>query len=832
LPLLFAIAIFVSSALLFLIQPMFAKMVLPFLGGTPAVWNTCMVFFQAALLAGYAYAHAAPAWLGVRRQAAFHMGLLLLPLLSLPIAIAHDWTPPAGTNPIPSLLLLLTVSVGLPFFVVSTGGPLLQRWFVATGHAAGRDPYFLYSASNLGSMLALLSYPVLLEPAFPVATQRWWWSLGYGTLVILMFVCALMVWRAPKERAPAGPARQPVEPRVGASERRGAGDNLPSPPFRGRGVGGEGGERSPAKAPHPRPLSPEYRGEGRSIAAAPQNPRPHALLRLRWIALAFVPSSLMLSVTTYLTTDIAAIPLLWVIPLALYLLSFILVFARTPLLPHWAMARVLPLAVLLIALVMLCQATEPIWLLLPVHVVAFFIIAMVCHGELARLRPDPKYLTEYYLWLSVGGVLGGLFNAMIAPLIFSGLVEYPLVLVAACFLRPAEEAEEEEEAKTQKSRNQPRKGKPRTTPAQKRVAGPSSTPRPRLGGVVVHLLPALLPGLLCVGLMLVFWSRGWNKGLTGGWESRLSLGLTYGLPAILCYMLLHRPLLFGTSIGGLFIVGLLNQGVYGQTVYRERSFFGVHRVCINAEGTQYQLVHGNTFHGLQYRDPERAREPLLYYYRTGPVGQLFSVFSGAAAKPEVAVIGLGAGSLAAYGEPGQHFTYYEIDPSVLRIARDSGYFTFLRDSKAQVSVELGDARLTLKNAPDHHYGILVVDAFSSDAIPLHLLTREALALYKSKLAEGGILAFNISNRYLDLKPVLGDLAHDAGLQCWSISDLDLDDAEKNQGKAPSQWIVMAARAADLGSLARRSGWEHVGPRRNANVWRDDFSNIFSVFKWN
>jgi len=793
LPLLFAIAIFVSSALLFLIQPMFAKMVLPFLGGTPAVWNTCMVFFQAALLGGYAYAHAAPAWLGVRRQAALHMGLLLLPFLSLPIAIAHDWTPPTGTNPIPSLLLLLTVSVGLPFFVVSTGGPLLQRWFVATGHAAGRDPYFLYSASNLGSMLALLSYPVLLEPTFPVATQRWWWSLGYGALVIIMFVCALMVWRAPKESA---------------------------------------------AAPHPRPLSPEYLGEGRTIAAARQNARPHALLRLRWIALAFVPSSLMLSVTTYLTTDIAAIPLLWVIPLALYLLSFILVFARTPLLPHWAMARWLPLAVLLIALVMLCQATEPIWLLLPVHVVASFIIAMVCHGELARLRPDPEYLTEYYLWLSVGGVLGGLFNALIAPLIFSGLVEYPLVLVAACFLRPAEEVEEEEGAKTPKSSSQPRKGKAQTAPAQKHVAEPSSTPRSGLGGMVLGFFPALLPALLCVVLMLVFWSQGWNKGLTGGWESRLSVGLTFGLPAILCYTLLHRPLLFATSIGGLFIVGLLNQGVYGQTVYRERSFFGVHRVCVSAEGTQYQLVHGNTFHGLQYRDPERAREPLLYYYRTGPVGQLFSTFSGAAAKSEVAVIGLGAGSLAAYGEPGQHFTYYEIDPSVLRIARDSGYFTFLRDSKAQVSVELGDARLTLKNAPDHHYGILVVDAFSSDAIPLHLLTREALALYKSKLVEkselveGGVLAFNISNRYLDLKPVLGDLAHDAGLQCWSGEDLELDEAEKNQGKAPSQWMVMAAREADLNGLARRPGWKLVAPRRNANVWRDDFSNIFSVFKWN
>jgi SAM-dependent methyltransferase len=755
LPLLFAITLFVSSALLFVIQPMFAKMVLPFLGGTPAVWNTCMVFFQAALLAGYAYAHAAPTWLGVRRQTLLHFGLLLLPFVLLPLSIPSDWMPPADANPIPWLLGLLSISVGLPFFVVSTSGPLLQRWFVATGHTAGRDPYFLYSASNLGSMLALLSYPILLEPSFPLATQRWLWTVGYAIFVVLMSVCAVAVWRG---------ARRMRKPSY-----------LPS-------------VNSPAK--HAKQRARQQVDSG-----------SRTVQRLRWIALAFVPSSLLLSVTTYLTTDIAAIPLLWVVPLAVYLFSFIIVFAPRPLVPHWAMLRSMPLAVLLITIVMLSQATEPVWILLPLHVLALFIVAMVCHGELARLRPPPERLTEFYLLLSLGGVLGGLFNALLAPLVFHGLVEYPLIIVAACLLRPATVSGEAQDDKTE--------------------------------GFKILLLrgaSALTPGLLCALLILVARRAGWDKGLSGGVENQLTLGLTFGLPAVVCYTFLHRPVLFGVSIGGLFLAGAMYQGVYGQTVYQERSFFGIHRVCEDAAGTQYQLVHGNTFHGLQFRDPQRARQPLLYYYRTGPIGQLFATFSGKDAKPEVAVVGLGAGSLAAYGEAGQRFTYYEIDPSVLHIARDAGYFTFLRDSKADVRVILGDARLTLRGAPDHCYGILVIDAFSSDAIPLHLLTREALDLYKEKLAPNGILAFNISNRYLDLEPVLGALAQDAGLLCWAQADRELSDEEKKAGKAPSQWVLMAVHETDVGQL-RNGPWQVVKRQKKPAVWTDDFSNIFSVFKW-
>src|SRR5262245_44359022 len=361
---------------MFVVQPMVGKMILPSLGGSPAVWNTCMVFFQAVLLAGYAYAHGTTARLGVRRQAALHLGLLLLPLLALPVAVAADGGPPSDTHPVPWPLALLTLSVGLPFFLVSTSAPLLQKWFAGTGHPAARDPYFLYAASNLGSMLALLGYPILVEPYWPLAEQGVGWAWGYGALVVLTAFCALLLWRAPAAAAADAPADGPDGP----------------PP-----------------------------GWGQT---------------LRWLALALVPSSLMLSVTTYVTTDIASIPLLWVAPLAIYLLTFILVFARRPLLPHRLVVAVAPVAVVLLAAVILCRVTEPVWLLLPLHLLGLFVVALVCHGALAQERPPARYLTGFFLWMSLGGVLGGLFNALVAPQVFSGVAEYPLVLVAACLLLP------------------------------------------------------------------------------------------------------------------------------------------------------------------------------------------------------------------------------------------------------------------------------------------------------------------------------------------------------------------------------------------------------------
>jgi hypothetical protein len=635
--LLFTITLFVSAALLFSVQPLIAKMLLPLLGGSPAVWNTCMVFFQSLLLAGYLYAHAATTWLGPRRQAPLHVGLLLLPVVVLPLAVSPGWLPPADANPIPWLLALLLVSVGLPFFMVATSAPLLQKWFARTGHPGGRDPYFLYAASNLGSLLALLSYPLLLEPYLRLAEQSWLWSSAYGLLVLLTTACAVVVWRAPA-RAPGGEGPQTT------AEPGGAGP-------------------------------PERLAPGR---------------RLRWVALAFVPSSLMLGVTTHLSTDIAALPLLWVLPLALYLLSFILVFARRPPLPRRLAERAFPMAVVLSALFFCLEALNPLWVPLyldiPLHLLTFFVVAVGCHGELAGDRPPERHLTEFYLWMASGGVLGGLFNALIAPVVFDRVVEYPLALVLAALLQP-------------------------------RAGAPAERPLSRWLDLALPLGLAALAAVLFASLSAFRFS------------STAPSNVLAGLFLLLCYTFEGRPIRFALGVGGVLLASALSPGHSGQTLYRERSFFGVLRVAHDPTGQYRQLIHGTTLHGQQSLDPARRDEPLTYYHRTGPAGQVLEVFQQRPAKPSVGVVGLGAGSLACYARAEQDWTFYEIDPSVERIARDPRFFTYLQDCRAGgLRVVLGDARLRLREEPDRRHGLIILDAFSSDAIPIHLLTREALGL--------------------------------------------------------------------------------------------------------
>jgi hypothetical protein len=765
---LFVITLFLSSALLFLIQPMFAKMVLPRFGGTSAVWSTCMVFFQAALLAGYAYAHAAPARLGVKRHAVLHLIVLLLPLLFLPIVLPESGTP--LRHPILSLLALLAMTVSLPFLVVSASGPLVQKWFAHTSHAAAKDPYFLYAASNLGSMVALLGYPILVEPFASLQGQSRFWLYGYVALFVLMIGCVAVMLRSP------GPGQE---------------EQASGPPTTDYGL--------------------------------------RTSQKLKWVALAFVPSSLMLSVTSYLTTDIAAIPLLWIIPLTLYLLSFTLVFARRPLLSQRLLSRIFPFAILVLTFAMLSQATEPLWLLLALHLFTFFVVAMVCHGELARQRPPVEHLTQYYLWMAAGGVLGGLCNALVAPLLFPGVFEYPLALMLACILwQPAPEPHAD---MTASAKHTGSKKKRRTDAQAKRAEAitPPETPRSRREKLLREVVLVLLPGAASAGLSAVL--RQFDAD-----GSPLGMALIFGLPVLICFTYLREPLRFGLAIGILLTAGMFYEGVYGKTLDRERSFYGIHRVTVDPTGTVHKLVHGNTVHGMQAVDPEHRGEPLLYYHRAGPIGQVFSAFAGKNAKSEVAVVGLGAGALAAYGKEGQHFTFFEIDPAVLHIARDSGYFTYLGDSKARVDVELGDARLTLREEPDHRFDILVLDAFSSDSIPVHLLTRQALDLYQSKLNEHGIVAFHVSNGHLDLKVVLGALARDAGLFCW-YQDFDPGRSSRPEAQAllqpyPCQWVLMAQRKEDVEAVLASGRWHEVKVKPGTPVWTDDFSNILTIFKWN
>jgi hypothetical protein len=734
---LFSLTVFVSATLLFTVQPMFARMALPLLGGTPAVWNTCMVFFQAVLLVGYAYAHVATRVLGLRGQLALHLALVLITLLALPIAIPAGWTPPAQQSPVSSLLMLLVVALGLPFLVISTTAPLAQRWFAGTDHPLARDPYFLYAASNVGSLAALLAYPTLIEPNLHLADQSRLWALGYMLLTGLLVGCAAVMSRARASATASAVA-----------------------------IGGSAHVETMASL---------------------TSDRVAAWQRARWILLAFVPSSLMLGVTTYLTTDVAPMPLLWVLPLAVYLLTFVLAFGRRGRLPGQGMRRLLPVLMLPLALTIAFKAIGPLWVLATLHVLAFFVISTVCHGELARSRPAPARLTEFFLWVAVGGVLGGIFNALIAPLAFTHPIEYPLLLVVACLI-PATD------------------GAGRAKWASWELVVP-------LG------LAALIAGLVWLVRALPI------VGLPG-------LLLCAGVPAVLCFALRHRAVAFGLALAALMLtMAMLTGGGEYRTLHRERSFFGVWQVRVHPADKFTALVNGTTDHGRQSRDPERELEPLSYFHRAGPIGQVFGAMEGTAGGGPVGIIGLGTGSLACHGRPGQAFTFYEIDPAVVRIARDPRYFTYLKVCPPVIQVVLGDARQSLTSAPDRHYRLIVLDAFSSDAIPTHLLTREALRLYLDKLAESGLLALHISNRHLDLEPTVANLAHDAKLVALAQLEVAIGKDDAREGRTPSHWVVLARRPEELGALREDARWRSLSPRPDRRLWTDDFSNILEVIKW-
>jgi hypothetical protein len=736
---LFGVTIFVGASLLFLVQPMFARMALPLLGGAPAVWNTAMVFYQAILLIGYTYAHVSTRWLGPRRQAGLHLLILLLPLLTLPIALPAGWIPPGDTSPIPWLLALLAVAVGLPFFAVSATSPVLQAWFAATGHRTARDPYVLYAASNLGSMLALLAYPVLVERLLRLDSQGRFWAWGYVSLVLLAAGCAVVLWRS----RGASPEEEP---------------------------GGEAAATPPSAA--------ATGGAARPITAA---------RRARWVLLAAVPSSLMLSVTTYLSTDIAAIPLLWIVPLAIYLLTFALVFGRRRLIPHRVWVELLPVALLPLVLVLVARANEPLALVIPTHLVVFFVAAMVCHGELARDRPDPRDLTEFYLWISVGGVVGGAFTALLAPLVFTNVVEYPLVLVVLPLL-------------------------------------PSRPPTAWQGRnrLVLDILLSVALGALTVGLIRGLERSGFGPG---------AIGPAVGLVTLLCLAFWRRPVRFALGLAALLIAGSAYRGEEGHLLYAERSFFGISRVTRDLSGQYHMLMHGTTLHGMQALVPARRRLPLTYFHPGGPLGQFFSAVEGPAPRRAVAVVGLGAGSLACYGKPEQRWTFYEIDPTVLRIAANTAFFTFLRDCPPTPFVILGDARLTLVRASDGAYDLIILDAYSSDAPPMHLITLDAVRLYLSKLAPGGVLLFNISNRHLVLEPVLGTIARAAGLVARTRDDALVGDVERLAGKVESQWVVMARREEDLGALRDDALWKAPAAPPDLQPWTDNFASLLAAFRW-
>jgi hypothetical protein len=998
----FTFTLFLSAVLLFFIELMVGKLMLPLLGGTPAVWNTCMVFFQAVLLAGYAYAHFTTQYLTPRKQAYLHLVVLVLPLLFFavngPLTI-HSWLIQGRENsPILALLLVLTVCVGLPMFVVCTSAPLLTRWFSATDHPAARDPYFLYAASNLGSMLALAAYPTFVESSFTLNEQRVYWCIGFGMLAALTAGCAFLMWAS----APApAPELVPVAVKT----------------------------RTTTSGSAPAADSTHITDRSRITTSAslpeestgPTLGKPVTFLRsLRWLVLAAVPSSLMLGATTYMSMDIAAIPLLWVLPLMLYLLTFIIVFSVISIrvqnlvvavslwglllllglmvapenlktavidfvddwtglniqpyigtkwfeegssilltlrlgvlaamiwagwiftlkdkeLIHHVMVMVMPLLILLLMFMMYAEVSASIWVKIGLHLATLFVVAMVCHGELARDRPEPEHLTNYFLIMSIGGVVGGMFNSLVAPVLFISYIEYQIAMMVACCLVPSLGVARESQAARIADLAlcgtfflvgglllilfylsfYPGEGKPSEMPEWADMPWQHwwhafllfvpgflfalaaayfgwSTPTDENGQPIVdHPIDRALDVLLPLGLLLLVLGLFWGlptatmKGRINYLAELIKLDadqfrniLMFGLPAVLCYTFVERNIRFGLGVGAIMLAAGMSLGIREGAMYQDRSFFGVLKVedsfARYPEDRSYQaeayyavhrLVHGTTLHGKQFLEKALRNLPSSYYHSTGPVGMVIRNYNTDPNR-HLAVIGLGTGTVAAYALPGQRLDYYDIDPVVVDISYDqSRFFTYIEDAEdrgVDVGLILGDARLTidpnnpLNRDPDpskhgvprlkplrkvydeenrryiqplpqrrfgerlraeDKYGLIFADAFSSDAIPVHLITKEAVSIYLRRLHQDGIVCIHISNRYLDLEPVLANITADLrkngirdergnlieevpNIVCYGMSD----DDEMAPGKSRSNWVVITRDIKNISKLLEVPLW--------------------------
>ncbi len=718
---LFAATLFLSALLLFAVQPMFTKMVLPRLGGSPSVWSVAMVFFQSALLAGYAYAHLLVRTLPVARAALVHMLLLGAAAATLPVSLAAGYEVPPEHGVALWVVGLFAASIGLPFMALSASAPLLQSWFAASGHRGGENPYVLYAASNLGSFVGLIAYPFLMEPLLPLREQARWWSVGFAALAVLVAV--------------AGSTSS------------------------GQGAAGFGGARSALG-----------RGE-----------------RARWVALAAIPSGLVVAVTAHLTTDVAAAPFLWVVPLALYLMTFVAVFRDRPWVSYESAVRYAPYVLAPLAVSVLGSG-KVFWVaLILLDLVGFVMLTLVCHGALYRRRPPADRLTEFYLWVSVGGVLGGIFAGLVAPNLFNGTYEYPILIGAGL------------------------------------LALPGALVPPRV------FLREAAPALALAAAVLI---------ARFGFDLRLPLAaevpMQIALVALATWMLLMRARparFFSLAVLAFIVSGVWHPGV--AVIEKARSFFGVHEVADTTDGSHRFLFHGTTIHGVE---PVRGADgtmltgrpqPVSYYYPGGPYSEAFAAARQAQnGLRHVAIVGLGAGIVSCHRRDGEAWTFFEIDPEVVRIARDPHLFRSLSECTPDAEIVLGDARLTL-TASRQHYDLIALDAFTSDAIPVHLLTREAIAGYLQRLSPHGLLIAHISNRHMDLAPVIAANGTAENLVVYFRQD-DGANAFLTDYRANAHLAVLARDVADLGDLPQRSGWRRLEPVPGIHGWTDDYSDLIGA----
>lgn len=726
---LFTVTILLGSFLLFLIQPMFGRRVLPVLGGSPMVWNTAMLFYQMTLLAGYLYAHTLSR-LPVRRQLLIHLGVFAVAAITLPIATA-SWYPALAGAPALWLIGLLAVSIGPVFFAVSAQAPLMQSWFARSVDGDAANPYFLYAASNFGSFAALVAYPLLVEPNLRLGEQSLWWSLGFVALGVLMALCGWSIGTGP------APARTEARPAINWAQRG------------------------------------------------------------RWTLLAFIASGLLLSTTTHLTTDIMAMPLLWVVPLGVYLLSFVLAFAgRGEMYTRVAVALSRPALLLLGSWACIVSGPASATIFAAAGIVLLFIVAVALHGTLANDRPPPAALTDFYLWLSVGGALGGVFCALVAPLLFRWPFEHPLLLVAAALAIPARPL----------------------IPLAQRLLEPRAV---RTGLAVVAFAAsagaAWLYGVAPIDAM---------RQLT---TPALSVLVLLGLIAIAA---IGRRGLFAL----VFASVILTVGGWQQLAMagnRERSFFGVYTVEDRPRDRSRILLHGTTMHGQQSLEPRLATVPMTYYAPESGVGLAMRAsprLYGPAAR--IGFVGLGTGTLSCYFAPGQRWTAYEIDPVVVRLARTR--FSYISKCNPGLDIVIGDARMTLAAVPVAGLDILAIDAFSSDAIPLHLVTREAFRVYGQALDGDGLLLVHISNRFLDLEPMIAAIAAREGwtamIRFYRPSTAQLP----GQSFTASTWVALSRnpeRLAALRATSPAADWQTLRTRAGVTAWSDDFASVLPILKF-
>ena len=731
-PILFAVAIFTSACLVFVVQPMAAKLILPTLGGSPSVWNASMVFFQTALLAGYAYAHLLQRLPSLRAQVGTHLVLLALAALFLPLRISGVFGDPDATQPALWLLATLAVSIGAPLAVLSATAPLLQAWYarVRAGHADGKNPYVLYAASNLGSFLALLAYPILIEPLASLSGQRLGWSLGYGLFVALVIGLGLLVWR-----------------------------------------------RREAAAAEPAPLA----------VSAPIPWREKGML----VLLAAAPSSLMLGVTAHLTTDVASAPFLWVIPLALYLLTFVIAFQTRPAIPPVLALSVQGAMAAAFAALIAFRTGE--WVLVfTVNLAAFFFTALMCHQRLAARRPPPDRLTEFYLLLSLGGVVGGAFNGLMAPMVFNMVWEYPLVLVAAALLRPWSRRE-----------MQP----------WEIMCG--------VAGVVIAFLGPL-------SMEAVRYAPDIRAAVPDAQLIRIAQAIL-GIAAMFAFLVRNRAVMFAVVLGAIVWSGYHLARGYDWAL-SERSFFGVMRVAQIDDprmgGPVHVLMHGTTLHGAQAQVPSRLCQPTLYYATSTPLGQaMLQTQARHLDGARVGVVGQGSGAMAAYKREQDRLTFFEIDPMVDRLSRDPRWFSFIDGcADGPVRTVIGDARLTMDREPAGSYDLLIIDAFSSDAVPTHLLTVEAIRGYLRLLAPDGVVVLHLSNRNLEITRPAEAAAQ--ALAAPHLHQVYLEKSEQGQmAEASTEALLIGKSEAAVKPYSDDGRWR-VLDRTDVRPWTDDYVNLF------